>query len=235
MVEELRPAMELETIQFSSNLARLESLISGVVHQLRNPLNSMGMRLELLRNEVGERGLRHIDKLRQEMNRLDETLETLVRFICPPKLKLLDFDMNEMLRELGKRIGNDRIQIELSVDAKLPLIRADREMIREALANVMVNAEEAMPEGGTITLSAAHDDSSVTVNITDSGPGIAPENSQRVFELYYTTKTGGKGMGLPNALRSIELNGGTMSMKSSLGRGTSCSISLPIASRSSEN
>jgi signal transduction histidine kinase len=193
----------------------------------------MGMRLELLRSEVGERGLRHIDKLRQEMNRLDETLETLVRFICPPKLKVLDFDINEMLRELGTRVGNDRIQVELSIESELPPIRADREMIHEALANVMVNAEQAMPDGGTIILAATRDDSSVTVSITDSGPGIARENSPRIFELYYTTKTGGKGMGLPNALRSIYLNGGTMTMKSSVGHGTSCSISLPISPNSS--
>jgi signal transduction histidine kinase len=230
--EELRPAMELETVQFSSNVARLESLISGVVHQMRNPLNSMGMRLELLRNEVGERGLRHIDKLRQEMNRLDETLETLVRFISPPKLMLIDFDVAEMLDELRARFGNDRIKIELNIDSPLPPIRGDRELLQEALANVMINAVEAMPDGGILIVAATHKDLAVTVNITDSGPGIPWENSQRVFELYYTTKTGGKGMGLPNAMRSIELNGGTLRLKSSVGQGTSCSISLPIAPKS---
>lgn len=229
MPEELRPAMELETVQFSSNVARLETLISGVVHQLRNPLNSMGMRLELLRNEVGERGLRHIDKLRQEMNRLDETLETLVRFICPPKLRPVDFDLGEMLDELRMRLGNDRIQVELSIDSELPLIRGDREMLQEALANVMANAVEAMPDGGILIVGAKREEAAVTVNMTDSGPGIPPDNLPRVFELYYTTKTGGKGMGLPNALRSIELNGGILKLKSSVGQGTSCSVSLPIA------
>ena len=229
MVDELRPAMELDLVQFSGKLARVENLISTVVHQLRNPLNNMSMRLELLRNEVGERGLRHIDKLRQEMNRLDETLETLVKFICPPKLNLVHFDIAELLQALGTEVGNDRIQVELSIDSDLPQIRADREMIHKALKNVMVNSVEAMPEGGTLALAATRDDSSITVTISDSGPGIPLENSERIFELYYTTKIGGKGMGLPNALRLVELNGGTMIIKSALGHGTSCSINLPIS------
>jgi two-component system sensor histidine kinase AtoS len=224
--------MDLDMVQFSGKLARAEDLISTVVHQLRNPLNNMSMRLELLRSEVGERGLRHVDKLRQEINRLDETLETLVRFVCPPKLNLVAFDIGEVLRQLRTEVENDRIQVELSIDSDLPQIRADREMIHKALANVMANGAEAMPTGGTLSLAAAREDSSVAVTIADSGRGIPLENSRRVFELYYTTKTGGKGMGLPNALRLIELNGGTMMMKSSAGRGTSCSINLPIVSNS---
>ena len=229
--EELRPAMELETVECSSNVARLESLISGIVHQLRNPLNSMVMRLELLRNEVGERGLRHIDKLRQEMNRFDETLETLVRLICPPKLKPVDFDLRELLEELRKRFGNDRIQVELKIDSELPPIRGDREMLQEAFADLLLNAVEAMPEGGTLIVAAANEDLTVTLSVTDSGPGIPPENLQRVFEPYYTTKSDGKGMGLPNALRSIELNGGTLRLSSAIGQGTSCNIGLPLAPR----
>lgn len=229
MADELRPAIDLEMVQFSGKLARVENLISTVVHQLRNPLNNMSMRLELLRNEVGEAGLRHVDKLRQEMNRLDETLETLVKFICPPKLNVVDFDVAEMLRELETEVDDDRIQIELNIDSDLPHIRADREMIHKALANVMANSIEAMPDGGTLILATTRDESSITVTISDSGPGIPPENAARVFDLYYTTKIGGKGMGLPNALRAIELNGGTMKIKSAAGHGTSCSINLPIS------
>jgi signal transduction histidine kinase len=229
VADELRPAMELDMVQFSGKLARVENLISTVVHQLRNPLNNMSMRLELLRNEVGELGLRHIDKLRQEMNRLDETLETLVKFICQPKLNPVDFDIAELLRTLGTEVGNDRIQVELSIDPDLPQIRADREMIHKALTNVMANSIEAMREGGSLVLAATRDESSVTLTISDSGPGIPPENAERIFELYYTTKIGGKGMGLPNALRAIELNGGTMIIKSAAGHGTSCSINVPIS------
>jgi signal transduction histidine kinase len=235
MTDELRPLMGVETVQFSSPLPRLESLISAIAHQLRNPLNNMSMRLELLRNEVGEGAIKHIDKLRHEMNRLDETVETLLKFIFPANLKLLEFDIGEMLKELGARVGDDRIRVEFSIEPDLPLILADREMIYDALMNVIANALEAMPEGGTLTLSAIREASATTVSISDSGPGIEAENLTRVFELYYTTKPSGKGLGLSNALRSIELNGGTITMKSLAGQGAVCSISLPISSDTSAN
>lgn len=228
MAHELRQGIELDTVQVSGSLARVETLISTVVHQLRNPLNNMSMRLELLRTAVSEGGLRHIDKLRQDINRLDESLEAFANFICPPKLKPVDFDIGEVLRQLRTEVENDRIQVELKIDSALPVIRADREMIHKALINVMMNGTESMPTGGTLVLAAACDDSSISITVTDSGQGIPPENSERVFDLYFTTKNGGKGMGLPNALRLIELNGGTMTIKSSPGRGTSCRIKLPI-------
>ena len=101
MADELRPLLEVERVQLSSPLPRLESLISAIAHQLRNPLNNMSMRLELLRNEVGEDAIKHIDKLRHEMNRLDETVETLLKFIFPANLEIREFDIGEMLKELG--------------------------------------------------------------------------------------------------------------------------------------
>jgi|SRR5579863_1076946 len=104
------------------------------------------------------------------MNRL-ETLETLVRFICPPKLKLVEFDLGEMLEELRMRFGNDRIQVELSVDYQLPPVRGDREVLQEAFANVMINAVEAMPDGGILSVAPTREDLAVVVNVTDSGRG----------------------------------------------------------------
>ena len=235
MSDELRPLLEVETVQLSSPLPRLESLISAIAHQLRNPLNNMSMRLELLRNEVGEGAIKHIDKLRHEMNRLDETVETLLKFIFPANLEIREFDIGEMLKELGAQVENDRIRLEFRIEPDLPKIRADREMIHDALMNVITNALEAMPERGTLKLSAIREGCAAAISISDSGHGIDPENLTRVFELYYTTKPSRKGLGLSNALRSIELNGGTITITSLPGEGAVCRLSLPISPDSSTN
>ena len=109
VLRDLAPVMELETALDSSNrLARLGTLISGLAHQLRSPLNGMNMRLELLRHEAGDKGAKHIDKLRHEVTRLDESIEALLRFMRPEQLKLSVFDMNELLKELGGRVNSER-------------------------------------------------------------------------------------------------------------------------------
>src|SRR5271156_2042609 len=231
VLRDLQPVIELETALDSSNrLARLGTLISGLAHQLRSPLNGMNMRLELLRHEAGEAGGKHIDKLRHEGTRLDEAVEALLRFMRPEQLKLSDFDMNELLKELGARVNPEKIKVEYQLDPSLPAVQADRGLIYEALSNLMTNAEQAMPDGGELTLSSGLQGNSVELTIADRGPGIAREQLDRIFDLYYTTKTGGSGLGLPFAMRAIELNGGKIAIDSEVGQGTVCKITIPVTS-----
>jgi signal transduction histidine kinase/HAMP domain-containing protein len=230
VLRDLAPVMELETALDSSNrLARLGTLISGLAHQLRSPLNGMNMRLELLRHEAGDKGAKHIDKLRHEVTRLDEAIEALLRFMRPEQLKLSVFDMNELLKELGGRVNSERVKVEYQLDPALPSVQSDRGLISEALSNLITNAEQAMVDGGGLTLSSSLQGSSVEVTVADSGPGIAKEQLDRIFDLYYTTKAGGSGLGLPFAMRAIELNGGKIAIDSELGQGTVCKVTIPIA------
>jgi signal transduction histidine kinase/HAMP domain-containing protein len=230
VLRDLAPVMELETALDSSNrLARLGTLISGLAHQLRSPLNGMNMRLELLRHEAGDKGAKHIDKLRHEVTRLDESIEALLRFMRPEQLKLSVFDMNELLKELGGRVNSERVKVEYRLDPALPSVQSDRGLIFEALSNLITNAEQAMVDGGGLTLSSSLQGSSVEVTVADSGPGIAREQLDRIFDLYYTTKAGGSGLGLPFAMRAIELNGGKIAIDSELGQGTVCKVTIPIA------
>jgi len=230
VLRDLTPVIELETALDSSNrLARLGTLISGLAHQLRSPLNGMNMRLELLRHEAGEAGAKHIDKLRHEVTRLDEAVEALLRFMRPEQLKLSDFDINELLKELGARVNSDKIKVEYQLDSALPSVQADRGLIYEALTNLITNAEQAMHEGGALTLASRLLRSSVEVTIADRGLGIDKEQLDRIFDLYYTTKAGGSGLGLPFAMRAIELNGGKIAIDSELGQGTVCKVTIPIA------
>jgi len=231
VLRDLKPVIELETALDSSNrLARLGTLISGLAHQLRSPLNGMNMRLELLRREAGEAGAKHIDKLRREVTRLDEAVEALLRFMRPEQLKLSDFDLNELLKELGARVNPEKIKVEYQLDPALPSVQCDRGLIYEALSNLITNAEQAMPDGGELTLSSKLQGTAVELAIADRGPGIAKEQLDRIFDLYYTTKAGGSGLGLPFAMRAIELNGGKIAIDSEVGQGTVCKITIPIAS-----
>jgi len=230
VLRDLQPVIELETALDSSNrLARLGTLISGLAHQLRSPLNGMNMRLELLRHEAGDKGAKHIDKLRHEVTRLDEAIEALLRFMRPEQLKLSVFDMNELLKELGGRVNSERVKVDYQLDPALPSVQSDRGLIFEALSNLITNAEQAMVDGGGLTLSSGLQGSSVEVTVADSGPGIAKEQLDRIFDLYYTTKAGGSGLGLPFAMRAIELNGGKIAIDSELGQGTVCKVTIPIA------
>jgi signal transduction histidine kinase len=230
VLRDLTAVIELETAMDSSNrLARLGTLISGLAHQLRSPLNGMNMRLELLRHEAGEAGAKHIDKLRHEVTRLDEAVEALLRFMRPEQLKLSDFDINELLKEMGARVNGEKIKVEYQLDSALPLVQADRGLIYEALTNLITNAEQAMHEGGELTIVSRLLGSLVEVTIADRGPGIGKEQLDRIFDLYYTTKASGSGLGLPFAMRAIELNGGKIAIESELGQGAICKVTIPIA------
>jgi len=230
VLRDLKPVIELETALDSSNrLARLGTLVSGLAHQLRSPLNGMNMRLELLRHEAGDAGAKHIDKLRHEVRRLDEAVEALLRFMRPEQLKLSEFDVNELIKELGARVNGEKIKVEYQLDPALPPVQADRGLIYEALTNLITNAEQAMTEGGEMSLATRPLGSSVEVTVADHGPGIDKEKLDRIFDLYYTTKASGSGLGLPFAMRAIELNGGKIAIDSELGQGTVCKVTIPIA------
>jgi signal transduction histidine kinase len=230
VLRDLQPVIELETALDASNrLARLGTLISGLAHQLRSPLHGMNMRLELLSREAGDVGGKHIDRLRHEVTRLDEAVEALLRFMRPEELKVSEFDVNELLKELGARAMSDRIRVEYDLDASIPQLRADRGMIYEALINVINNADQAMRDGGLLRLSSKTDGPTIELSIADQGHGIAKEQLDRIFDLYYTTKANGSGLGLPFAMRAIELNGGKISIDSQLGQGTVCTVAFPIA------
>jgi two-component system sensor histidine kinase AtoS len=231
ILRDLQPVRELENaIEDSNRLARLGGLISGVAHQLRNPLQGMNLRLELLAQEVKDTAGadRHIAKLRREVQRLDEAVEALLRFMRPQALELSDFSINELITEQATHIRRDDVRVEFGLDPSVPMVHGDRSMLGEALKNVVDNALQAMPEGGTLALKSRASGAVVEMTVSDTGEGIAPENLDRIFNLYFTTKNGGTGLGLPLALRAVELNRGTMELRSQPPNGTSCIIRVPI-------
>jgi signal transduction histidine kinase len=230
VARDLKLMRELETVvEHSDRLIRLGSVISGVAHQLRNPLNAMNLQLELLSHEVERSGsaVRRVRALRDEIERLDRAIHALLRFMRPEQLKLASVPLNSLLNEVAASVRRPEIRVECDLDPSVLAITADRALLSEALRNVVTNAVEAMTLGGCLTIASQRlPDGLVEIRIRDEGPGI--EDTSRIFNLYYTTKKGGSGLGLPLALRAVDLHHGTIRVESQAGTGTTVKIRLPI-------
>jgi signal transduction histidine kinase len=232
IIRDLKPVQELENVvNYSGQLARLGGLISGVAHQIRNPLNAMSLQLELLAHDGGKgRPLEErINGLRREINRLDQAVNGLLRFMRPGRLKYEAVSLNALAMEIAGQITRPSIKVEYQLDPNVPEINADAALLREAIRNLVANAIEAMPDGGALALRTRTDsDGHAEMVIADSGPGIPAEDLERIFQLYYTTKDGGTGLGLPMAARAVDLHGGTVRIESQPGAGAAVIVRLPI-------
>jgi signal transduction histidine kinase len=231
VARDLKLMRELENVvEHSDRLVRLGSVISGVAHQLRNPLNAMSLQLELLSHDVERTGnaARRVRALRDEIERLDRAIDALLRFMRPEQLKPASVPLNALLTEVASAVRKPEIQVECDLDSSVLAITADRALLAEALRNIVANAVEAMPHGGRLAIGSQRlPDGLVEITIGDQGAGI--EDTSRIFNLYYTTKKGGSGLGLPLALRAIDLHHGTIQVESQPGAGTTIKIRLPIA------
>lgn len=231
VARDLKLMRELESVvEHSDRLVRLGSVISGVAHQLRNPLNAMNLQLELLGHDVDRSGnaVRRVRALRDEIERLDRAIDALLRFMRPEQLKPASVPLNSLLTEIAGAVRKPEIHVECDLDPSVLAIIADRALLAEALRNVVANAVEAMPHGGRLTIASKRLlEGFVEIRVGDEGAGI--EDTSRIFNLYYTTKKGGSGLGLPLALRAVDLHRGTIRIDSEPGTGTTVKIRLPIA------
>lgn len=230
-LRDLKPVAELETVvEYSSHLARLGGLISGVAHQIRKPLNVLAIRLEWLRQDAEQGGPlgSHIDNIRYEIDRLDRVVDGLLRFMRPEHLQLAKVPVTDLLTEAGRQVTSSTIRVDYLIDESLPELDADRSLLDEAFRNIFQNAAESMPDGGRITVRAAlRADRFVEISIADEGRGIEAEQLERIFDLYFSTKPGGTGVGLTLALRAIDLHHGTIEVDSGKGTGTRVRVRLP--------
>ncbi len=236
VARDLESMRELENVvDYSGRLVRLGGLISGVAHQIRNPLNAMNLQLELLSQDAG-RGApldQRLGAVRREIDRLSRAIDALMRFMRPEELKLAPVAINELIGEAASQVTPSGIRIESNFDRALPIVNVDRALLGEALRNVISNACDAMaPKGGTLRLATALAPGGfVEIRIADTGGGIEPENLERIFNLYFTTKQNGNGLGLPLALRAVDLHHGTMEIQSEPGAGTTVIIRIPASRR----
>jgi signal transduction histidine kinase len=246
------------TIRYSRKLAALGRLSAGVAHEVKNPLNAMMIHLELLRQQFGaapaarrpspgsrlalapaapvvdsEEAIQHVNVIATEIRRLDEVVQGFLKFSRPEDLKLQPVPLNMLLEEVVPivRPEADRAGVTLIVEAGDVLdVNGDPAMLRQACLNLALNAVQAMPGGGTLRIrSEAARGRRVSVAFTDTGVGIAPEHLQRIFDLYFTTKEKGSGIGLSMVYRTVQMHDGEVEVQSTPGAGTTFRILLPQA------
>lgn len=208
---------------------------SGVPHELKNPLNAMTIHLELLKQKLGsDPAGSHVDIIRQEVRRLDERVQALMRFVKPEEVSFGPVPIAPLVANVLAAVRPEAERAGVTVDAACAdrslVVEGDAALLRDAFLNLVQNAVQAMPKGGRLSVSCAPADGRrVQVRVEDTGVGIAPENLERIFELYFTTKEKGTGMGLALVFRTIQIHDGTIDVESTLGVGTAFIVVLPGA------
>ncbi len=224
-------------IELSRRLAAIGRLTSGVAHEVKNPINAIVIHLEILRERLlqldpGTR--RHMDIISTEIHRLDRVVKTLVDFSRPVELKLCPVDLRSLAADVVALAAPDARShnVEFVQDlGPLPLpIRVDSDLIKQAVLNVILNGVQAMPEGGTLTLHAYASAQAAVLEVQDTGPGISPEIRDKIFNLYFTTKKSGSGIGLALTYRAMQLHHGALDLDTQARQGTTFRFMLPLAS-----
>jgi len=223
-------------IELSRRLAAIGRLTSGVAHEVKNPINAIVVHLELLREkmrEIDPDTHRHLDIIGREIHRLDRVVETLVDFNRPVELQFADFDLRRLIEDVTLLASPEAAKQGVKVATQLgrePLpVRADADLIKQALLNVVLNGVQAMSSGGTLNITARQRDAAAMIEVKDQGSGIAPEVRDKVFNLYFTTKKTGSGIGLAMSYRVLQLHNGALDFVTEVGRGTTFRLILPLA------
>jgi PAS domain S-box-containing protein len=223
-------------LQVSERLAQLGRITAGVAHEVKNPLNSMRLWLENLKeslpkgDELPQQAVRVLDS---EIDRLDTVVKRFLDFTRPPDMHQEETGLKDLVEEVlaieRPHMDKANVKVVARLTGDVPAVLVDRELLQQALMNLFVNAVEAMPGGGRLTVSLQRRAEMAQIEIEDTGRGIAPEHRQRIFQLFFTTRTGGSGIGLASAFRTVQLLNGSIDFKSEVGRGTTFRIELPLA------
>jgi PAS domain S-box-containing protein len=221
----------------SKKLADLGRITSGIAHEVKNPLNAMVIHLEILRSKLDTGAgdpAPQIEILDSEIKRLDRVVQTFLNFTRPVDPRLDPLDLNSLVAQVialaVTEAGDQGVSIATSLHPVPVVIKADADLLKQALLNVIINGCQAMPEGGTLEVATMLDDNNgAHILIRDHGVGISAEARSRIFNLYYTTKKGGTGIGLAQAFRAVQLHNGQIDFESEEGQGTTFDICLPVS------
>ena len=224
-----------DEIELSRRLSAIGRLTSGVAHEVKNPINAIVVHLEVLRQKlqsVDPDTRRHMDVIDSEIQRLDRVVQTLVDFTRPVELRLAETDLRRLIEDVVLLAAPDAERHGVDIRRDLPPeelpVNVDVDLIKQAVLNVVINGVQAMPDGGTLAISAVRQDGSAMVEIRDQGSGIPPEVQDKIFNLYFTTKKAGSGIGLPMAYRIVQLHHGAVEFASEENVGTTFRLILPL-------
>ncbi|HXJ94675.1 MAG TPA: ATP-binding protein [Terriglobia bacterium] len=229
---ETRAQLESQ-IDTAAKLAAIGRLTAGVAHEVRNPLNAMILQLEVLRAKLGEQAEAvnpQLEILSSEIRRLDRVVRTFLDFTRPVELHPVETDVEALIEDVFRSAQPDAVrhQVRLVLDRNgSSKVRVDRDLMKQALLNLVLNGCQAMPSGGELKVSTHTQARQVEIEIEDQGVGIPLEARSRVFALYYTTKPSGSGIGLAMSYRIVQLHNGTLDFSSEVNRGTVFRLALP--------
>jgi len=222
-------------LHVSERLAALGRVTAGVAHEVKNPLNSMRLWLEVLKGNmpVEPEAQQAVKMLDSEIDRLDRAVKTFLNFTKPLEFKLEETDLRLLLDEVldAARPAITQAGVELRVDlpSEFPPTLVDSQLMHQAVLNLLLNACEFTGPGGRITLSLRRSGDSAIIAVADSGKGIPAEDQKKIFQLFFTTRPGGTGIGLANTFRFVQLHNGRIEFDSEVGRGTTFRVELPLA------
>jgi two-component system NtrC family sensor kinase len=230
-----------EALVRSERLAAIGRIAAQITHEIRNPLSSISLNAEELGERLrdGSAGAGELcDAIVREVDRLAAITEEYLRFARLPKPQFQRADLNDTVRDLLEFVRPEldlgRVSVQLELSPALTLVHADVAQLRQLLLNLVRNAREAMPGGGSLRVSTRGLDGSVVVEVRDTGPGIAKERLQRIFDPFFTTKERGTGLGLAMAQEIAQEHGGVLACESEPGKGTAFSLKLPVAPQQAE-
>jgi PAS domain S-box-containing protein len=224
-------------LQVSERLSALGRITAGVAHEVKNPLNSMRLWLENLKESLpadadgtAQQAVQVLDK---EIDRLDEVVKRFLDFTRPMEIRLEATQLADILREVVEvaqpQLRKSKVEVAQLLPIDVPEVYVDRGLLKQAVLNLVLNALEAMPNGGRLHLVLSRRGEMAEITVGDTGKGIAPENRQKIFQLFFTTRPGGSGIGLASTFRIVQLHNGSIDFTSEVGRGTTFRIELPLA------
>jgi signal transduction histidine kinase len=223
-----------EQLRRSEKLSTLGEMAAVLAHEIRNPLGSIRGTAEILRDDYRPGDPKHefIEIQIKETERLNHVVEDFLRMSRQQPVELRDCSIREELETIVTLVAKDAhdrgISLRLEPDAEPAIIRGDGEKLRQAFLNIVINALQATPSGGSVGIALDRVESGFEISFRDSGSGIAPDNLQRIFEPFYTTKPDGTGLGMAVTRKIIEGHGGRLDIESEVGQGTTVSIRLPL-------
>jgi signal transduction histidine kinase len=235
-LHDVESVREIESdLELSRRLAAIGRLTAGVGHEVKNPINAIVVHLELMRNKLGDadhRAMRHLEVIESEIQRLDRVVQTLVDFSRPVELQLKEQDLRRVVSAVLMLASAELETRDVHVESDLPdrpvMAKVDSDLLKQALLNVVLNGAQAMAEGGKLKVRLAEDGRMALLSIHDQGGGIPDDVRDKIFDLYFTTKKDGSGIGLAMTYRIVELHNGSIEVESDATHGTTFILRFPL-------
>ena len=231
-------------------LEELGKLTGELAHEIKNPLSTIKINLELIGEDLEDSGrfgpvgqdekrlaraLRKIGVVQKETDRLEQILDGFLRYFDKTELQLANVDINELVSDMVDFYSPQGYSHSITIRQGLygePLVcKIDADMLKQAILNLFINAQQAMSDSGELIVRTYRRDENAIIEISDTGSGIAPDKLPNIFDVYYSSRPKGSGLGLPTTKKIVEAHKGTISVNSEPGKGTSFTISLPVQCR----